>query len=203
MKNPQSKEAAVEKTATSLLEAEWVRQARSGDREAFGRLVEAYQVRAVNTAYYMLNHYEDAVDVAQEAFLRAFKSIRSFRGESGFGTWLFRIVTNTAFSLASRRRTKKRAHRAVSIDQSHNPLELVDAGLSPEKAVENQEIRSAVERAIAALPAEHRAAVVLRDIEGLSYESIAEVLNTPVGTVKSRVHRGRLLLRDRLRGQVT
>lgn len=183
-------------------EAAWLARARQGDREAFGRLVRRHADRVYNVAYYMTSHREDAADVAQEAFLRAFRGIRRFEGRSGFGTWLVRITTNCALSLQARRRAKKRSARVVSLSARDDLLggaAVAAAGGDPGEAACREELQRAVREAIARLDDEFRAALVLRDIEGRRYEEIAEILGIPLGTVKSKIHRARRALRDKLK----
>lgn len=170
-----------------------VDRARGGDDEAFGVLVEKYQHRMVNVARHLMSNSADAEDVAQEAFLRAHRALRSFRGASRFQTWLYQIVTNTARSALGSRRGRP--------DAAANPSATpIDEGLRSAEDVERSVVsRDQVERALAALPDELREAVVLRDVEGLDYREIAVLLDVPIGTVESRIFRGRARLRASLR----
>jgi len=186
--------------------ADLVRRAAAGERAAFDQLVLRYQDDAVNTAYYYLGHYEDAVDAAQEAFLKAYRSLPAFRGSSTFRTWILTIVLNTARSLRARSRAKKRSARLIRIDAASpgaetsetSCLDVPDSSANPAKLLERKEVKEALERAIAELDDESREVVVLRDISGESYDAIAEALDIPLGTVKSRVHRARLELQKKM-----
>ena len=168
-----------------------------GDTAAFGVLVRRYQERLFNTAYRMVGNAEDAYDVVQEAFLSAYQSLDSFKGDSLFFTWLYRIAVNTAISL------KRKQRAVVSIDAGRNgeqgiepldPSELSRPGHALEQAEQERRIQQALSR----LSPEHRAVLVMKDMEGQKYELIAEILQVPIGTVRSRLHRARLELRELL-----
>jgi RNA polymerase sigma-70 factor (ECF subfamily) len=187
-------------------EAEWIRRAAAGDRAAFGRLVERYQDAVMTAARYLVRDPEDAEDVAQEAFFRAYRSLVGFAGRSSFRTWLLTITANAARSFQARSRARKRSAPVIRIDAatSGEGGEAADIpepeGLSsPESQAMRAELKQALEAAIAELDEESRTAVVLRDLAGESYEDIAAALGLPLGTVKSRIHRARLELRERLR----
>jgi len=183
-----------------------IRLAAKGDREAFDRLVLRHQHDVVSAATYYLGDYEDAVDVAQEAFLKAYRGLSSFRGKSSFKTWILRIALNTARSLRARRRAKKRGGEVVHLspgtrDTSDGPAADVpdpDSWSQPATLLERKEVKEAIEKAITELDADSREIIVLRDITGESYEAIAAELSLPIGTVKSRVHRARLELRQKM-----
>ncbi|HZT78952.1 MAG TPA: sigma-70 family RNA polymerase sigma factor [Gemmataceae bacterium] len=166
-----------------------------GDTAAFGELVRRYQDRLYNTVYRLVDNPEDAHDVVQEAFLNAYQSLDSFKGDSRFFTWLYRIAVNTAIS-------QKRKHRAVvSIDQGRSgemSLEPPDESeySRPGEAMERAEEERRIQAALNRLSPEHRAVLVLKDIEGHKYEMIAEILGVPIGTVRSRLHRARAELRE-------
>jgi len=175
-----------------------VRQVQAGDLQAYGQLVCKYQDRVFNACWRICGHQDDAADVTQDAFLKALESIGSFRGASGFYTWLFRIAMNLALS---HRRKAARA-RCQSLDgpdewdgASVRPLEDPTA-CNPADRADAAEIRGRLVDALGALDEQYRAAVVLRDIEGFDYDEIAEILNVPKGTVKSRIARGRRALRE-------
>ncbi len=161
-----------------------IRRAKAGDREAFGRLMERFQAPVYRVVRGILSDAADAEDVAQEAFLRAFESLKKFRGESGFFTWLYRIAVNEAL------RARKRRNFA--------PLEAVPEAESPRPELPDEDGPSlaALERLLGRLSDEFRSIVVLRDIEGLSYQDIAETLEIPMGTVESRLFRARRELRE-------
>jgi RNA polymerase sigma-70 factor (ECF subfamily) len=165
-------------------EAALLASSRRGDLSAYDRLVAAYQDRVYQTAYRITGHREDAWDAAQEAFLRAFRALRTFRGEAAFSTWMTRIAVNTALDVVRRRPP----HAPATAD-------VAAAGSDPTDEVLRRDQQRRVQQAIAALPPDHRAVAVLRDVQGLSYEEIARVLRVPVGTVRSRLSRARDALR--------
>jgi RNA polymerase sigma-70 factor (ECF subfamily) len=166
----------------------------SGSTEAFGRLVVRYQDRLYNAVVRVVDHAEDAYDVVQEAFLNAYQSLDSFKGDAEFYTWLYRIAFNAAVS-------QKRKRRAtVSLDAGRNgepAAEPADqsVGIRPGEALERAEDQAGLLAALARLSQEHRAVLVMKDIDGLKYEQIAEVMGVPIGTVRSRLHRARSELR--------
>lgn len=175
---------------------ELVTRSRSGDVEAFTALVKRYEVRVYNLAYRLLSNADDAADVAQEAFMAAYESIGRFRAESSFYTWLYRIAVNKA--LTYRRSRSSRLDAATGGQETLAFDTAADGSPGPSRRVEDMERDEMVQSMIAALPDDFRSVVVLKDIEGLEYEEIADVMEIPLGTVKSRLHRGRLLLRDAL-----
>ncbi len=181
-------------------------QARDGDMGAFSRLATLYLDRIVNTCWRICGHREDAQDLAQEAFLHALQGLATFQGRSGFYTWLFRIAVN--LSIAHRRKQARRPRLALQgqepgWDQDHQAAKLVGrpSGRTPlpVEALQAKEAQRILLAALEQLDPEQRAMVVLRDIEDLDYQQIAEVLEVPIGTVKSRLHRARLELRARLK----
>ena len=164
-----------------------VERATHGDREAFGTLVQRHQDRVFNLAYQVVRNREDALDVAQEAFVKAFASLSSFKGEASFTTWMHRIVVNLAIDCLRRRRRGD----PVGYDDRLALPEDGEAGFAvpddPERTLETRQVRSLLARGIEALPPAHRAVLVLREIEGLSYEEIARVVGCNLGTVMSRL----------------
>ena len=175
-------------------DAQLIDQALRGQSEAFGRLVLKYQDRLFNTVFHVVGHAEDARDIVQEALVQAFLKLESFRRESAFYTWLYRIAFNVAMSQRRRRRP------AVSMDRLRETthMEPLDEEDDPAESLERKERCRQVRRAIGQLTEEYRAVLVLREIDGCCYETIAEVLDLPLGTVRSRLHRARLQLRDQL-----
>jgi RNA polymerase sigma-70 factor (ECF subfamily) len=170
--------------------------AQEGDREAFNQLVVHYQSLAYNVAYRVLGDADAAADATQDAFLSAYRAISHFRGGS-FRSWLMRIVTNACYDQL---RVKKR-RPTTPIDEDEDPDRAewnVDPGERPEAFVLRQELGQAIQRALETLPPDQRTVVVLCDIQGMSYEEIAETMSTSLGTVKSRLNRGRSKLRDYL-----
>jgi RNA polymerase sigma factor (sigma-70 family) len=177
-------------------ESALIAAAQGGDREAFNQLVVHYQSLAYNVAYRILSDADAAADATQDAFLSAYRAISRFRGGS-FRSWLMRIVTNACYDQL---RIKKR-RPTTSIDEDEDPDRAewyVDPGERPEAFVARQELSQAIQRGLETLPPDQRTAVVLSDIQGMSYEEIAETTSTSLGTVKSRLNRGRSKLRDYL-----
>lgn len=176
-----------------------VTAAISGDMNAFSDLVKKYEKLIYNLAYQKVRNADDAMDVSQDTFLKAYRSLSSFRGDCKFSTWLYKICRNTALDTI---RTRQR-HPTVSLvseddEGEENLLDIpdTDIGGDPQRRLEQREDIAAVRRAIAALSEEHREILVLRDMEGLSYEDIAEMLGLELGTVKSRINRARKCVKE-------
>ena len=175
-----------------MTEQELVRAAAGGDTEAFAQLVRTYENKIYHLALRMSGSPDDAGDIAQEAFLAAWRGLPAFRGEAGFATWLYRLASNAAIDYLRRQR-KQRGE--LSLDDEELGLDAVDAGPGPQDAAEGEEVRSAVAAGLGALSEGHRQVLVLRELQGLSYEEIAAVLAVDLGTVKSRISRARSALR--------
>jgi RNA polymerase sigma-70 factor (ECF subfamily) len=163
-----------------------------GRSEAYGELVRRYQDRLYNTVYRLLDNAEDAQDVVQEAFLSAYQSLAGFKGDSLFFTWLYRIAINTAISL------KRKQRVAVSISAGTQVPEPVDGSVygQPGHALEQAEEERRLQNALNRLSVEHRTVLIMKDMEGQKYETMAEVLRVPIGTIRSRLHRARVELRE-------
>ena len=180
----------------SLIEA-----CRAGRSDAFGVLVRRYQGRIYPTMLRLTGNPDDALDLLQDAFLRAFEKLDKFQGDSSFYTWVYRIAVNLALSGRRRRRVTARLGIGVGRGEAPDPADpspLSDPTLGPERAERDGLIQSALD----ALADDHRAVVVMKEFDGLRYEEIATILGVPVGTVRSRLHRARLDLRERLQGVV-
>ncbi|HKB23657.1 MAG TPA: sigma-70 family RNA polymerase sigma factor [Methylomirabilota bacterium] len=175
-----------------------VERVRAGDVTAFEPLVEKYRQRVYRLACNVLRDPEEARDVAQEAFIRAFQALPNFRGQSAFYTWLFRITLNVASDRARQRAARGRALGTERVEEGDWERTLVDPGETPADSAARAEDRSRIERALESLPEHHRAIIMLSDLEGLSYREIAEVLGIPMGTVMSRLHNARKRLRRAL-----
>ena len=169
-----------------------IRLVLEGNTSAFDVIVRRYNTKVYSLAYRLLNSVEDAEDVAQDTFSQAFKGLGSFRGTSKFYTWLFRITYNLAIS---QRRKRKPALSLNSQTDSQGEITLPSDDASPMKNMEDEEGKSMMDKALGMLSLDHRAGLVLKEIEGFSYEEIALSLGVPVGTVRSRLHRARLELR--------
>ena len=180
---------------------ELVRRAREGDRDAFRELVERYQRRVASLALGMLRSREDALDVVQETFAKAYQHLDRFKGDSGFYTWLYRIAFNLCID--QQRREGKLADLRPPHDEtgSMEPPPTVDGPPpdEPFQRVRSAEIGQRLEQAMRELTPDHRAVILLREVQGLSYEEISRVLECPKGTVMSRLHYARRQLQSRLR----
>ena len=169
--------------------------AKKGDRRAFNQLVVHYQGLAYNVAYRILGDPEAAADATQDAFFSAYRAMPKFRGGS-FKSWLLRIVTNACYDqlrVKQRRPTSSLDDLPVEADHTYY---LEDSAEQPDEFVERQELNRFIEAGIATLPPDQRMVLVLSDIQGMSYQEVAEVLNISLGTVKSRLSRGRAKVRD-------
>ncbi len=167
----------------------------AGDATAFEPLVEKYRQRVWRLAYQVLHDREEAWDVAQEAFVRAFHSLPSFRGQSAFYTWLFRITVNVATDRHRQRGAQARAFGPERVSEEEWARTTPDPGGGPEQQAARKEQRERIRSALDALPPKARTIIMLSDVEGLSYREIAEVLNCPIGTVMSRLHNARKRLK--------
>lgn len=175
-----------------------IQEARNGDLNAFNRLVLAYQDMAYHLAMRMLSDPDQAEDVTQTAFLSAYRHLSSFRGGS-FKAWVMRMVTNACYD-ELRRRQRHPSTPLEPLDDDDETIEspswLADDGLSPEEQLEQKELDRAIQRCLQQLDEEFRAVVVFIDLQGMDYQEVAEILGKPLGTVKSRLARARLKLRD-------
>lgn len=173
------------------LDVELVARAQKGDARAFELLVRKYQSRIVSLAERLVGD-ADAPDVAQESFIKAHRALRGFKGDAQFFTWLYRITVNTAknYLVARRRRPATQDVDATEAEQFGHTLQMSDND-TPERLLLSQEIQSVVTAAIAKLPDDLRQAISLRELDGLSYEEIADIMECPIGTVRSRIFRAR------------
>jgi RNA polymerase sigma-70 factor (ECF subfamily) len=174
-----------------------IAQSVAGDTRAFGVLVSRYQDRLYNTVVRLVDNAEDARDVVQEAFLSAYQSLGSFKGDSLFFTWLYRIAINSAISMKRKQRAVLKLTSGLESGTLAEPADPSEDS-QPSRALEMAEDERRVHQALARLSAEHRTVLVLKDMEGRKYEEMAELLEVPIGTVRSRLHRARLELRDLL-----
>lgn len=177
-------------------EQRWVEAARRGDESAFESLVRLYEKRVFSLAVRMCGNAEDAAEAAQEAFLAAWQGLRFFRGDSSFSTWLYRLTANACVDLL-RREGRHRSAAGPSLDDEELNRDVPDNTVpSPQEEAERRELRAQIEEGLRALSPEHRQVLVLREMHQLSYDEIARVLDLDVGTVKSRISRGRKQLRN-------
>ena len=179
--------------SADISDAECVRRLQRGETEAFAVLVERHQKNIFNLLYRMLGDYDDAAEVSQEAFLSAYRSIKSFRGDASFSTWLYRIAVNHA---NTRRKTVALLHQRAARIESLEPTR--DGASDPADALERKEMRERVQAALNGLDAEDATIILLRDLQDVPYEDVADILDVPIGTVKSRLHRARRALKARL-----
>lgn len=177
-----------------------IRRVCAGDTDAFEALVTAYQKQVYNLALRTVGNEEDAADMTQEAFLRAYRSLGSFRGDSKFSVWLYRLTTNICIDfLRSRGRRPTVSLTAADKDEEPQELDVADDRFDPVQSLERAELRRAVQRGLASLPEDYRRILMLRELSGLSYAEIGQVLRLEEGTVKSRLFRARKKLCDFLR----
>lgn len=181
---------------------ELVKNFLSGDKRAFDRLVLKYQDRVFNLCYRFLGDYQEAEDLAQEIFVKIYRRLRNFRGDSALYTWIYRIAVNDCKNKLTSRQYRRR-RRMVRLDNPGGenicPPEIGEDRLTPRAIVEGKERQFLIQKAINSLPPEQKMVVVLRDIEGLPYEEIARVSGLNLGTVKSRLFRARAELREKLK----
>lgn len=175
-----------------IQEQNWIQQARKGDQAAFAALVERYQKRVYALTFRMCPTPELAEEAAQEAFLSAWQGLPFFRGDASFSTWLYRLTSNACVDLLRR----EKRHQGPSLDDETTAVDVPDPAPTPEKAAEQKELKMQIESGLRALSPEHREVLLLREMHQLSYEEIADTLNLDLGTVKSRISRGRRHLRE-------
>ena len=177
-------------------ELDLVRAAQSGDQGAFGRLVEQNQSKIYSLCYRMTGNPEDAADLTQEAFLNAWRGLSGFGGQSAFSTWLYRLASNACIDFLRREKRRGSLSMTLEDEDEDRQADLPDQRWSPERELERKEVRQALQAGLSALSPEHRQVLLLREAEGLSYQEIAQVLDLEEGTVKSRIARARMALKE-------
>ncbi len=196
---PENKSLQVAVPGLPVPDEELVRRVQHGHMEAFEELVRRYERKVYNIAYRLLGNEEDAAEALQDTFLRVYRFIPKFAFKSSFYTWLYRIATNVSLTRLRRRKKTEVVSLDASIPESDNlKFDLPDTGQTPEEAFQQKRLREKLDQAVEQLPEEYRAVVVLRDLEGLSNEEVSKILKLSVPAVKSRLHRGRLALRQQL-----
>lgn len=179
-----------------MVEEQWIEQAKQGDTQAFEQLVLKYQDKIYTLAVRMVRDREEASDLAQEAFLRAWQNLGSFQGNSSFGTWLHRLATNVCLDYLRKQTRRQEIATAVSLDdETAGWMEPADFSQDPQRKIEEEQLQQAVSKGLEKLPEHHRRPLVMREVAGLSYQEIAGALNVDLGTVKSRIARARMHLR--------
>ena len=173
-------------------EQNWIAAAQQGDQSAFEQLVRLYEKRVYALTSRMCHNPADAEEAAQEAFLAAWQGLPFFRGDSSFSTWLYRLASNACVDVLRR---EGRHQSAVSLDDEDTAIDLPDGSLSPHDEAERSELRQQIEDGLAALPPDYRQVLILRELHQRSYDEIADILSLDLGTVKSRINRGRKRLR--------
>lgn len=173
-------------------------RSKAGDVAAFETLIEAYQKKIFNLAYRIVGNYDDAGDLAQEALIRIFRSIAGFKEQSSFSTWVYRITTNVCLDDIRKKKNRKviSLDEEIHVEDGEMKRQIMSDDPLPDEVAEKEEMRHLVNDAINTLPEEQRLVISLRDIQGLTYDEIAEVLDCPSGTVKSRINRARQALKN-------
>ena len=185
---------------TDLNEKDLIRKAKQGDMLAFEELILKHEKIVYNLALRMLNHSEDARDISQEVFLKAYRSLSNFDERSAFSTWLYRITHNTCIDEMRKRKGKQTYSLEEDLESEDGSMQrqVADEGDTPEESLMRKEEKSEILQALDTLSEEHKAAIILRDVKGLSYEEIAEIQNLSLGTVKSRINRARNQLKTEI-----
>ena len=179
---------------TEIQEQTWIAAAKAGDQDAFEALIRLYEKRVLALTRRMCRNPADAEEAAQEAFLAAWQGLPFFRGDASFSTWLYRLASNACVDLL-RREGRHQAAAGPSLNDEEAPLDVADGTPGPQEAAERRELREQIEEGLRALTPEHRQVLLLREMHQLSYDEIADTLELDVGTVKSRISRGRRQLR--------
>lgn len=186
------------------IEEALLKRARKGDTTAYGRLMGAYQERLYSLSFRLLANREDAEEAVQDAFVKAWHSLGKFHGKSSFYTWIYRIAVNASLNRLAHEKRRGRG-KTLDLDEilhpedGGTPRELPDPGPNPLERANQMNLEAVIQHEVARLPGDLRVVVVLRDIEGMAYETISESINLPLGTVKSRLHKARTRLQEALR----
>ena len=186
--------------ADNATDKEIIERVKSGEKEAYDLLVLKYQQRVINLISRFVKNHSDALDVSQETFIKAYRALPNFRGDSAFYTWLYRIAVNTAknhLTVQSRKITKS-DYDVAEIEQIEGNMRLTEQ-TTPESLLAKDELQETILKTIENLPEDLKSAIMLREIEGLSYEGIAEVMECPVGTVRSRIFRAREMIDSKIK----
>jgi RNA polymerase sigma-70 factor (ECF subfamily) len=183
--------------AISIEEARIIKKAQNGSERAFETLILSCQGKAYSIAYRYLNNQEDAMDALQESFIKAYRSLGTFKGNSSFQTWIYRIVVNTCYDMLRKKKSRIQADSLYKNDgEDEYIIQVPDEGKGPEDLAIEQEEKADILKCLDELPLDQKEIIVLRDVEGFSYEEITLILSITMGTVKSRISRARLRLRE-------
>ena len=185
---------------TDLKEKDLIRRAKQGDMLAFEELILQHEKIVYNVALRMMNHSEDARDISQEVFLKAYRNLANFDERSAFSTWLYRITHNTCIDEMRKRKGKQNYSLEEELENEDGSMQrqIANEGDTPEESLLREEQKSEILQALDTLSEEHKAAIILRDVKGLSYEEISEILELSLGTVKSRISRARNQLKTEI-----
>lgn len=175
-----------------------VKQSRDGDLDAFEELVKRYEGKVYTVAYRFMGNHADASDLAQEAFIKAFQALTSFRGDSSFATWLYRITANACRDEIRKQHRQKKLSLEEMISHGGGSYPVAGTEPSPEESLERWELHDLVQKQLNGLSGDHRLILVMRELQGMSYEEIAASLDCTLGTVKSRLNRARQALKQRV-----
>lgn len=179
-----------------MTEQELIRAAQGGDQSAFEQLVKANQSLVYNLAYRMTGNPDDAADLTQDAFLHAWRGLSRFQGQASFSTWLYRLTSNACVDFLRRQKRRETLSLTLDDEEEDRQVQIPDERYSPQRELERQEARRALQEGLRSLSPDHRQVLLLREVEGLSYQEIARCLDLEEGTVKSRIARARTALRD-------
>ncbi len=172
-----------------------------GDVDAFGILVKRYEKQIVNYIFRMIGDYQDALELSQEVFLKAYLALKTYRSEYSFSTWLYRIAKNRTIDFIRKRKLSTVSIEGQGDEDSVKP-QYEDAGLKPDEVFEKKRKEKLVGKAVSKLPLEYREVIIMYHVDGLKYEEIAEILDLPIGTVKNRIFRARKILKEILEGEI-
>ena len=178
---------------------ELIERLQAGEEEVFSQMVPKYQSQIFNICYRFLGDYEEAADLTQDTFIKAYKSIKKFRGDSAFFTWLYRIAVNLCKNRQRYHMRRKRGKtQSLNDPETLKEIDIPDTRSNPQILTERKELQRQIQEGIKALPDEYRPFIILRDIQGLSYKEIEKATDSSSGTIKSRLYRARRMLRNNL-----
>ena len=183
-------------------EEKLIKKAIDGDTRSFEELIKSYQLYAYNISLKMMGNEEDAKDTAQDALIKVYKNLNKFKGDSSFSTWLYRIVMNTCKDELRRRKNVISIDEKMEVEDGEISLQLESTTYNPVTEYERNDIKLKMQLAISKLPENNRAVIILRDIHGYSYEEISKIEDIAIGTIKSRINRGRKLLKDIIKNEM-